>query len=82
MTPSAEKHLQRHPNARPSKLKQLEKQDETLSKLQREIRDQAHADKAVNDYRDQEGWERGPNALMLIAGKLKVLALKAKELVQ
>jgi len=76
MTPSAERYLQRKPFARPSTLKQLEKQDETLSKLQREIRDQAMADKAVNDYRDEEAWKKGPNALMLIAGKLKVLAAR------
>lgn len=37
MTPSAEKHLQRFPSARPSKLKQLEKQDEVTSRLRAEI---------------------------------------------
>lgn len=76
MTPSAERHIQRFPNARTSKLKQLEKQDETLSKLQREIRAQANADKAVNELRDEEDWKRGPNAILLIAGKLKVLAAR------
>lgn len=37
MTPSAEKHLQRFPSARPSKLKQLEKRDEVTATLQREL---------------------------------------------
>lgn len=76
MTPSAERHLQRKPHARPSTLKQLEKQDETTSRLQREIRAKANADKAVNEFRDDADWKRGPNALLLIAGKLKVLAAR------
>lgn len=37
MTPSAERHLQRKPNARPSTLKQLEKQDEVTARLRAEI---------------------------------------------
>lgn len=82
MTPSAEKHLQRFPSARTSKLKQLEKQDETTSRLQREIRAKTNADQAVNEMRQEIGYQPGTNMLLLIAGRLKVLALKAKELVQ
>jgi hypothetical protein len=37
MTPSAEKHLQRFPSARASKLRQLEKQDEVTARLRAEI---------------------------------------------
>lgn len=37
MTPSAERHIQRFPNARTSKLKQLEKQDEVTARLRAEI---------------------------------------------
>lgn len=36
----------------------------------------ANADKAVNEFRDEEDWKRGPNAILLIAGKLKVLAAR------
>lgn len=66
MSPSAERHLQRNPYARPSTLRQLEKQDEVTARLRAEI----------------DARKRGPTALMLIAGRLKVLALRAKELVQ
>lgn len=37
MTPSAERYLQRKPHARPSTLKQLEKQDEVTARLRAEI---------------------------------------------
>lgn len=30
----------------------------------------------VNEFRDQIGYQSGPNALLLIAGKLKVLAAR------
>lgn len=82
MTPSAEKHLQRFPSARTSKLRQLEKQDEVLSRLQREIRAKAMADKAVNQYRQDIGYRPAANALTVIIGALRVLSVKAKELVQ
>lgn len=65
MTPSAERYLQRKPHARPSTLKQLEKKDAKTEQLQREI----------------EEAKRSPNYLLLIAGRLKVLAVKARELV-
>ncbi|CAN7453296.1 hypothetical protein LJR235_002927 [Pararhizobium sp. LjRoot235] len=38
--------------------------------------------KRVNDFRDSVDYQPGTNALLLIAGRLKVLALLAKELVQ
>lgn len=76
MSPSAEKHLRRFPKARTAKLRELERLDATTARLQREIREQAEADRAVNEYRDSEDWKRGPNALLLIAGKLKVLAAR------
>lgn len=37
MSPSAERHLQRKPFARPSTLRQLEKQDEVTARLRAEI---------------------------------------------
>lgn len=68
--------LQRHPQMRASTLAYLQKRDALLAQLQREIREQAEADRAVNEYRDDVDWKRGPNALLLIAGKLKVLAAR------
>lgn len=68
--------LQRHPQMRASTLAYLQKRDDMLARLQREIREQAEADRAVNEYRESEDWKRGPNALLLIAGKLKVLAAR------
>lgn len=68
--------LQRHPQMRASTLAYLQKRDALLAQLQREIREQAEADRAVNEYRESEDWKRGPNALLLIAGKLKVLAAR------
>lgn len=82
MSPSAERHLQRNPSARPSTLRQLEKQDETLSRLQRENHAKAMADKAVNEYRQSIGYRPGVNALTVIIGALRVLQVKARELVQ
>lgn len=37
MSPSAAKHLRQYPNARTSKLRQLEKRDETTARLRAEI---------------------------------------------
>lgn len=68
--------LQRNPQMRASTLAYLQKRDATTARLQREIREQAEADRAVNEYRESEDWKRGPNALLLIAGKLKVLAAR------
>lgn len=66
MTSSVSRHIAKYPSARPSTLKQLEKQDEVTARLRAEI----------------DARKRGPTALMLIDGRLKVLALRAKELVQ
>lgn len=68
--------MARHPQMRASTLAYLQKRDALLAQLQREIREQAEADRAVNEYREPEDWKRGPNALLLIAGKLKVLAAR------
>lgn len=68
--------MARHPQMRASTLAYLQKRDALLAQLQREIREQAEADRAVNEYRDDVDWKRGPNALLLIAGKLKVLAAR------
>ena len=68
--------MARHPQMRASTLAYLQKRDDMTSRLQREIREQAEADRAVNEYRNSEDWKRGPNALLLIAGKLKVLAAR------
>lgn len=65
-------HVRAHERKKPSKPPEyISKHEQLRAELAK-----AHADKAVNDYRDQEGWERGPNALMLIAGRLKVLAAR------
>lgn len=53
-----------------------------ISRRIAEIRAKANADKAVNELRQEIGYQTGTNMLLLIAGRLKVLALKAKELVQ
>jgi len=68
--------LQRHPQMRATTLAYLQKRDDMTSKLRREIRAKAEADAKVNDFRESEDWKRGPNALLLIAGKLKVLAAR------
>lgn len=73
---SIESRIQRHPQMRASTLAYLQKRDALLAQLQREIREQAEADRAVNEYRDDVDWKRGPNALLVIAGKLKVLAAR------
>lgn len=72
--------LQRHPQMRATTLAYLQKRDALLAQLQREIREQAEADRAVNEYRDEIGYQPGTSALLMIAGRLKVLALRAKEI--
>ena len=47
-----------------------------ISRRLSEIRAKAEADAKVNDFRESEDWKRGPNALVLIAVKLKVLAAR------
>ena len=51
-----------------------------ISRRLAQIREQAEADRAVNSFRDEIGYQPGTSALLLIAGRLKVLALKAKEI--
>jgi len=68
-------HLTRHPKARPTTISDKLKIQATCEQLRSEIA-KAHADKVVNEFRDEEAWKKGPNALMLIAGKLKVLAAR------
>jgi len=58
-------HLRKFPQARPSTLAMIEIRRAKTAQLQREI----------------EEAKRSPNYLLLIAGKLKTLAVKAKELV-
>lgn len=58
-------YLKQYPNARPSTLAFIEAKRAKTAQLQREI----------------EEAKRSPNYLLLIAGKLKVLAGKARELV-
>jgi hypothetical protein len=59
-------HLRKFPKARPSTLALIEAKRAKTEQLQREI----------------EEAKRSPNYLLLIAGRLKVLAVKARELVQ
>lgn len=59
-----ETRLTRHPQMRASTLAYLQKRDATTAQLQREIRAKAEAD------------ARGPNPILIIAGKLKVLAAR------
>lgn len=47
-----------------------------------QLREEVRAMKRVNDLRDSIGYEPGTSALLLIAGRLKILALKAKEILQ
>lgn len=68
--------MARHPQMRASTLAYFQKRDALTAQLQREIREQAEADRAVNSFRDDVNWKHGPNALLLIAGKLKVLAAR------
>lgn len=68
--------MARHPQMRASTLAYLQKRDATTAKLQAEIRAKAEADAKVNDFRDSEDWKRGDNVLLLITGKLKVLAAR------
>ena len=68
-------HLSRHPKARPTTISDKLKIQATCEQLRSEIA-KAHADKAVNEFRDEEAWKKGPNALMLIAGRLKILAAR------
>lgn len=49
---------------------------ETHAKLRAEV----EAMRRVNKLRDEIEYEPGTSALLLIAGRLKVLALKAKEI--
>jgi hypothetical protein len=72
--------LQRHPQMRATTLAYLQKRDATTAQLQREIRAKAEADARANQFRDDIGYQSGTSALLLIAGRLKVLALKAKEI--
>jgi hypothetical protein len=58
-------HLRKFPNARPSTLAMIELKRAKTEQLQREI----------------EESKRSPNYLLLIAGKLKTLAVKALEIV-
>jgi menaquinone-dependent protoporphyrinogen IX oxidase len=58
-------HLKRFPKARPSTLAFIEAKRAKTEQLQREI----------------EEAKRSPNYLLLIAGRLRVLAIKARELV-
>ena len=68
-------HLSRHPKARPTTISDKLKIQATCEQLRSEIA-KAHADKVVNEFRDEEAWKKGPNALMLIAGRLKILAAR------
>ena len=58
-------HLRKFPQARPSTLARIERERAKTEQLQREI----------------EEAKRSPNYLLLIAGRLRVLAIKARELV-
>jgi hypothetical protein len=58
-------HLRKFPKARPSTLAMIEIRRAKTEQLQREI----------------EEAKRSPNYLLLIAGRLKSLAVKARELV-
>lgn len=51
-----------------------------ISRRLAQIREQAEADRAVNSFRAEIRYQPGTSALLLIAGRLKVLALKAKEI--
>lgn len=51
---------------------------ETHAKLRAEVA----AMKRTNDFRESVDYQLGQSALMLIAGRLKVLAIRARELVQ
>lgn len=51
---------------------------ETHAKLRAEVA----AMNRTNDFRESIGYEPGQNALLLIAGRLKILAIKAKEILQ
>ena len=62
---SIQDHLAKFPSARPSTLAMIERKRAKTEQLQREI----------------EEAKRSPNYLLLIAGRLKVLAIKARELV-
>lgn len=66
MSESIQDHLRRYPKARPSTLAMIEIKRAKTEQL-----------KAENEARKQ-----GKPLLVLIAGQLKVLARKAKELVQ
>ena len=68
-------HLTRKPKARPTTISDKLKIQATCERLRSEIA-KAHADKVVNEFRDEEAWKKGPNALMLIAGRLKILAAR------
>jgi len=74
---SAERHRKAHPNARPSTLYMLEQRDRTTERLRAEL----EAQRRVNDYRASVDHKTGENALSVIVGKLKVLSIKARELV-
>jgi len=62
---SIQEHLKRFPQARPSTLAMIEIRRAKTEQLQREI----------------EEAKRSPNYLLLIAGRLKSLAIRARELV-
>lgn len=60
--------------------KKPSKPPEYISKHE-QLRAEVAAMGQVNEFRDEIGYQPGTNALLLIAGRLKVLALRAKELV-
>ena len=62
-------HVRAHERTKPSK------PPEYISKHE-QLRAEVAAMGQVNEFRDEEAWKKGPNALMLIAGRLKILAAK------
>lgn len=73
--------MARHPQMRASTLAYLQKRDATTAQLQREIREQAEADRAVNSYRHDIGYQPGARPIDLVihyAAKLKRLALAGR----
>lgn len=70
-----ETRMARHKEMRASTLAFLQLRDAKLIQLREETA-RAEADKRVNEFRDEAAWKPGPNALLLIAGRLKVLAAR------
>jgi hypothetical protein len=60
--------------------KKPSKPPEYISKHE-QLRAEVAAMGQVNEFRDVISYQPGTNALLLIAGRLKLLALRAKELV-